>query len=155
MIHRLFPTQIDNKFRGHWLGFVIFVLVIIAKGGQAIQTIVHTRATATGPDGISLTGLNDSQVDEVLSLFAVLGVYGLILPAISVVVLLRWRALVPFMYLCYIVFFFANRLLHYLHPNFAHEKVAFGLYINLAILTVTVIGLLLSLKPNSGAVSEA
>jgi hypothetical protein len=144
MVERFFPSQVDNNFRGHWIGLVMFVLVIIAKGGQAIQTIIHTRQTAIGPDAISLAGLNSSQVDEILSLFAVIGLYALILPVLGLVVLARWRALIPFIYLCFIAFYFANRLLHLLHPSFANERTSYGTYVNLGILAVMIVGLLFS-----------
>ena len=155
MLSRLFPGIVDNRTPGHWLGLVILGLVAFAKAGQGIQTIVHTRATAIGPDGINLTGLNGDQVDEVLSLFAVLGLNNLVLPTLSLVVLLRWRALVPFSYLMFITFFLANRLLHALHPSFAHEKAAFGLYINLGIFAVTVVGLIFALIPRGNRRAES
>lgn len=147
IMKRLFPPQIDNNFPGHWLGLVVFALVIIAKGGQGVQTIIHTRATATGPDAISLAGLNHEQVDGVLQLFAVIGLYALILPAMSLVVLCRWRAMIPFMYLSFVVFYFAGRLLRLLHPIFVDEKTSYGVYVNLGILAVTIMGLCLSLWP--------
>lgn len=144
-MERLFPAQIDNKFRGHWLGLIIFILVIIAKGGQAIQGIIHTRHVATGPDAIDLAGIGNSQVNDILSLFATIGLYALILPVLGLAVLARWRAMIPFMYLCFILFYLATRLLHLLHPSFANERTTYGAYVNLGILAVMVVGLLLSL----------
>ena len=139
------------------LGIWLFVPIVLMKAAQAVGTIFNTRQTATGADGISLDGLTPAGVDEVLSLFAVLGIYALLLPLQSVVVLLRYRSMIPFMYLMLLILYAGNRTLHMMHPSFAageHAARPIGFYINLAILAVTLAGFVLSLmtrKPHNSA----
>lgn len=145
MLNRIFPKQLDNNYRGRWLAIWIFGAIMFAKAGQGVETIVKTRETATGPDGTSLDGLTAAGVDTVLQLFAVLGLYTLVLPLIGVVVLIRYRAMIPFMYVMLLILYVSNRVLHDVHPSFAGETQSYGVYINLTIFAVTVLGFVLSL----------
>jgi hypothetical protein len=148
MLERLFPRQIDNTYRGHWLALWLLAVVLFVKGIQGFMSIIRTREIATGPDAISLAGLPPHGVDTVLSLFALLGLYVLVLPLQGAFVLLRYRAAVPLMYLMLLILYGAGRLLHMLHPSFIateHGASPSGFYVNLAVLGVTLAGFALSL----------
>lgn len=149
MLNRLFPKQFDNTYTGWRLALWLFVLVMAAKGLQATESILNTREVAVNADGIPLDSFPPAAATEVLSIFAVLGIYLLILPLQSVIVMLRYRAMVPFMYLCMIVLQLSIRLLHLFRdtpPSGALDHPV-GFYVNIAILTVTVVGFVLSLLP--------
>lgn len=145
---RLFPKQLDNAYRGHWLGIVLFLLSAGLKAGQGIATIVSTRDIVTTADGISFAGYSAAQTDTVLSLFAVLGMYLLVVPLMGVVALIRYRAMVPQLYAVLLLTQLGTRALHAFHPAFAAEAGAaapMGFYVNLGILGLTVLGFALSL----------
>ena len=57
MFNRIFPKQIDNNYRGHWLAIWALLLVVVLKAIQGVESIVNTREVATTADGISLDGL--------------------------------------------------------------------------------------------------
>jgi hypothetical protein len=148
MLERIFPKQFDNTYRGHWSGLVIFVAVIVLKALQCVESIVNTHDTAVQADGIDLAGFSASGANTVMSIFTLLGLYLLVIPAQSAVVLLRYRSMVPFLYFWFLLFQVATRALHMLHPAFAAEgrtphPIAF--YVNLGILAVTALGFALSL----------
>jgi len=148
MLERIFPKQFDNTYRGHWLGLVIFVVVIALKAMQCIESVVNTRETAVRADGIDLASFSASGADTVLSMFALLGLYLLVIPAQSIVVLVRYRSMIPLMYFWLLLLQIASRALHMLHPAFAAEADAphpIGFYVNLGIMAVTVIGFVLSI----------
>lgn len=148
MLKRIFPKQFDNTYRGHVAGLVIFVLVMALKSLQCIETIFNTRHTAVNADGIDLSAFSASGANTVLSMFALLGLYLLVIPAQSVAVLLRYRSMIPFMYFWFLLLQIAARALHVLHPAFAsdsHGPQPIGFYINLGIMAVTALGFVLSL----------
>lgn len=152
MLDRLLPRQFDNNYRGHWLGIVLFVLSVGLKAIQGIASIVATRGVATSADGVSLAGYSAVQTDTVLSLFAVLGMYLLVIPLQSVVVLIRYRAMIPFLYLMLLLTQLGTRALHMLHPAFAaldRGPAPTGFYVNLVILGLTTLGFALSLTDRS------
>src|SRR6185369_4922199 len=99
MLNRIFPDQFDNNYRGHWLAPWLLGLVMAVKAMQGVQSIINTRDVLTTADGISLAGFTPSSVDVIVALFALLGLYLLVLPLQSIVVLLRYRTMVPLMFL--------------------------------------------------------
>ncbi|HWA91482.1 MAG TPA: hypothetical protein VG889_15705 [Rhizomicrobium sp.] len=148
MLGRLFPKAFDNDYRGHWLGLVLFALAIALRAAQGISTVVATRMVATTADGLSLDGYSPLQEAQVLSLFAVLGLYVVVIPFIGAISLIRYRAMVPFLYLMFLLTQLGVRALHNFHPAFlALDRGGnpSGFYVNLGLLAFTVLGFWLSL----------
>lgn len=149
MLGRLFPRRLDNDYRGHWLGIVLFVLAAGLKAAQGIGSIVATRKVATGADGVALDALGGTYgADVVMSLFATLGMYLLVVPAFGLVALIRYRGMIPLVYLMLLATQLGTRLLHTFHP--AYEALhrggqPTGFTINMIILAVTVLGFGLSM----------
>jgi hypothetical protein len=154
MLSRIFPRQADNRFGGHWLAVVLFVLVTLVKGAQGVATLADARGIAEGADGIPLGTYSAAAADTVVALFALLGFYLLIVASLGVVVVLRYRALIPVMFVVWLAVQLGHRAVLAVNPiervvaegaiSFAGQPV--GFWVNLAILAATIIGLLLSLR---------
>ena len=114
---RLFPRQIDNNFRGSrlalWL-FGFFVLVKLAQGGESV---FNAYATATNADGIPLASYGAAVAQTMVQMFALLGLNLMVLPLLGLVALVRYRAMVPLMYLMMLLLYLGNRVVHVLHPD--------------------------------------
>ena len=145
MLSRLFPKQIDNAYRGHWLAIWLLALVVLMKAVQGVESIVNTRSVISGADGISLAAFSASGADLFMSLFALLGLYLLIVPLLSGLVLIRYRAMIPIMYLMLLLLYGGSRLVQLLHPVVRADARPVGFYVNLIILALTLIGFGLSL----------
>jgi len=145
MLNRIFPGQFDNTYRGHWLGLWLLIPVMIVKGVQSVDTILLTRLVAEGPDAIPLDNFGAACTETVLSLFALMGMCLLILPLQSIIVLIRYRSMIPFMYLSLLVVSVGSRAIQFVHPLVRSSTLPYGVIMNLAILTVTVVGFVLSL----------
>ena len=146
VIGRIFPRRIDNKFEGHWLAIGLLVLYAAIKFGQGTVSILDTASTAVRADGISLTGFGAMGAQTVISMFALLGVNVLVLPLQAVLVLIRYRAMIPLMYLMMAGLYLAGRALSVLHP-FPHidGAVPTGSYVNLSLFAILLAGFSLSL----------
>ncbi len=167
MLGRIFPKQFDNNYRGHWLAIPLFVVVMALTAAQGAFVMLMTRQTLPTADGISLDALGTTGVSLVVSITAVLGLFTLILPLQSFVVLIRYRAMIPFMFLCLLLLEICNRVLLRLNPivrttscSGPHTYACGGLngevhhsgyYVGYAILGMVIIGFVLSLlhKPVS------
>jgi hypothetical protein len=68
MINRIFPKQFDSRYRGNrvtiWL-FAPVVLIELLIGGNSV---INTRAVATGPDAIPLDSFGAGGAQAVLAL---------------------------------------------------------------------------------------
>ena len=145
MLGRVFPKTADNAYRGHWLGIVILAVVAAIKGIQGAMSIVNTRDTAINADGIPLDSYASAPAATVVAMFALLGMYVLVVPLQSIAVLIRWRSLVPFMLLSLLAVQLGGRALRMVRegwPDLANQPV--GFWINLALLAVTLLGFALS-----------
>lgn len=155
MLTRLFPKQFDNNYRGHALGLWLFALVMAMKATQAVTSIVDTRHVLATADGIPLDRFDESGAAIVIGLFAVVSFYLLLLPLQSIVVLIRYRAMVPFMYLLFLILQAGVRVLLQVRPIVIGGSHPFGYYVNLGILAVTIIGFVLSLRNRSDLPGQA
>ena len=147
MLSRIFPRQIDNNFQGWRLAVWLFVPVALLKGIQGTSIIFDTRAIAVSADGIPLESYSAASVETILTLFSVLGLYLLLLSLQSIVVLVRYRAMIPFMYLLWLCVQIFGIVLVLIHSIERTGGVSIGVYVNRAILAVTLIGFVLSLLP--------
>ena len=153
MLDRVFPRQFDNRYRGHWLGLALFVLVLVVKSLQGLESIAQTEKTMIGADGIPLNTFSPIAAHEAILMFALLGMYLLVIPLQSVVVLLRYRSMVPFMLLMLIAIQLGVRGIHLRYPDStpaAGGGEPIGFYVNVAVLAVTAIAFVLSIvQPHS------
>ncbi len=157
MLGRIFPRQFDNTYSGHWLGIAIFILVIAVRALQGINSIVMTRAVMAGADGIPLNAFSPAASNIAVLMFALLGLGLLLIPAQGIVALIRYRAMIPFLYLSMILMQIANRAIHFLYPDERTGGVGghpIGFYVNMAILAVTIAGFVLSISGRASAPSQ-
>jgi hypothetical protein len=147
VLGRLFPRQVDNRFDGHRAALWLLGLFVALKLVMSVNSIVDTASVAAGADGIPLDGFAPAAAREVLKLFALTALGQLTLAAIALAVLVRWRALVPFIYLVLLAEQIARRLIAQAHASAgAAGNPALG-YVAFAFIAVLTLGLALSLLP--------
>lgn len=157
MIGRIFPKQFDNAYRGHWLAIWLLVPVALAELAMGTNSIVNTRLVAMSADGLPLDRYGAGGADAVIALFAIAGLFRVLLALQGIVVLLRYRAMIPFMYLQLLILQLGSKALLAAHPV-ARSGVAsahVGSAFVLGILAATVIGFVLSLLDRSAAPARA
>jgi len=148
MLGRLFPKSFDNAYRGHWLAVVILALVALLKAVQGMESMLNAAETMVRADGIPLATYGAGGAAAAVGMFALLGMYLLVVPLLSLVALIRYRAMIPLMFVMLLLVQIGSRVVLTLHPitrNGEYVGHPIGFYVNLAILGVTVIGFLLSI----------
>ena len=118
------------------------------KAGDGERALVNLQVHANGgrkaADGIALDTFPPAAAQAVVSLFALLGWLQLTLRAICIVVLVRYRALVPLMLTLLIVEYLGRKAILTLMP-IERSATSPGSLVNLAILAVMIVALVLSL----------
>jgi hypothetical protein len=147
MLERLFPRQADKSFEGLRPALWLLGLLIFLKLVMSLNSIVNTESIAAGADGIPLASYAAEAARQVLMLFALMALGHLAITLIALAVLIRWRALVPFIYLVLLGEQLARRVIaqSYATPGARMTDVAW--YVNYGLLTLLVLGLALSLIP--------
>jgi hypothetical protein len=153
MFDRILPEQIDNAYRGHWLGKWLFVGVILARLAIGLNSTINTRFVAMSADGIPLDKYGSDAADAVVALFAISGFSFLLSSLLGVVVFLRYRAMIPLLYLFLLLDQVGRRVLLLIHPiaKSGVPSANLGLGFVLLIFGATILGFALSVWPSAGS----
>lgn len=149
MLSLLFPGRADNSYRGQKAGLWLFGFVAIAKTLQGLRSAFSTYSTATRADGIPIDTFPPGAAETVLGLFAIMGLLVALMGAICILTLVRYRSLVPLMFLVLVLHFLGTRLVLWWHP-LVRTGVPIGIYVNFGLFGLMLIGLALSLWKRAG-----
>jgi hypothetical protein len=155
MLSRLFPKTIDNGYRGPRTAVGLLVLVVLMKLSTCLGTIFATRRVALGPDGVPVDRVSPEIAGVMLQMLALIGLDQLVLTLVAVIALVRYRAMIPLAFLLLLTEQLGRRVIHMTHPAVHAEGATAGVYINLAILALMVIGFVLSLTERRMASAKA
>ena len=145
MLNQIFPQRIDNTYRGHPLAVWLFIPVVVLKTGIALATIFNGRAAAQSADGIPLDSFGASGAQAVVALFAIWGLAQLVFSVFGVLALTRYRAMIPFLFVLFLLEHLARRWILLVKP-IARTGTPPGIYVNLVTLVLMIVGLALSLR---------
>lgn len=147
LLNRLFPKQVDNRFDGYRAALWLLGLFVALKLAMGVNSIFNTAPVAAGADGIPLDSFGPAAARQVLILFALTSLGQLMLALVALAVLIRYRAMVPFIYLVLIGESLARRLIVQSYDVARPASTPVGWYINIGLIAMLTIGLLLSLMP--------
>lgn len=153
MFNRLLPERIDNTYRGHVIGLWLFGLIVTARILQGLVVTFNAYSIAKSADGIPLDTFAPDAAQTVASLFALSGVYRLVIAVLCVVVLVRYRAAVVLLYALLVLESLAKLLLLRVMP-FPMTGAPPGPMVNLTLAGLLIVGLVLALWPERGARAE-
>ncbi|HYI11229.1 MAG TPA: hypothetical protein VEK57_19390 [Thermoanaerobaculia bacterium] len=144
MLNRIFPERIDNHYRGHKLALWFFVPVTLMKIGISMVHIFYADGGGQSISKMPLDAYPAGATQNVVALYARMGVDQLILGLLFVLVLFRYRAMIPLMYLVAVTHYIALKAIASAKPIAAAGRSSAGtMALILTFLTVT--GFVLSL----------
>ncbi len=149
MLTDLFPRIADNHYPGRRLGLWLFALMPL-KIVMGVNILLNGRSVAQSADGIPLNSFGENGGATFLSIFAAWGLCQLVFGLACLVVLLRYRSLVPLAFLALLLEQGGRKVLQ-LYLPIERMGTPPGTYINAVLLGIMVLGLLLSLwQPRGG-----
>lgn len=151
LLDPLLPDQVDNRFRGRRAALWLLGLLIFVKMAMSLNSLFNTASVAGGADGIPLASFGPEAERQVLLLFALLALAHLFFALIALLALVRYRGMVPFVYLVLLAEHIARRIIAqgYAAPGARMTDIAW--YVNYGLLTLLTLGFVLSLVPARGA----
>ena len=150
MLERVFPSTADFTYRGSRIALWLLGLVLLLKLAIALGAIFNGHYAATVADGIPIDSYTPQGAQAFLSLFASLGLSQFILGAFGVVLLLKYRPLVPLFLLLLLVEYAARKGVNAYIP-IVRTGQAPGSAINWAIFGVMVLAFFLSVRQSNRA----
>ena len=147
LLGRLLPRHADNRFDGLRAALWLLGLVIVLKLAMGLNSIVNTASVASGADGIPLDSFGPGAARQILLLFALMALGQVVLTLIALSVLIRYRTLVPLIYLVLLGEHLARRLIVASYAAPGAPSTAIAGIVNYGLLALLALGLLLSLIP--------
>ena len=147
MIKYLFPNSIDNDYKGNKAPMYLFYLV---TAFTVIRSIIHLVSPDGGAQSIATIPLHlysKEASDTIIHMFAEWGLSQLLFGLFYIVVLIKYKNLIPLMYL-FLVLEYSTRLLLSLYKPFALEGQAPGGIGNYVLVPLFIVMFILSLRNN-------
>lgn len=94
MLEQLFPKTLDNRFQGHLLALLLFIPITLGKMLAGLSYLFTADVRASGP----LASLNIEGEVGFADIVAQIGLSELSLAMVFLVVLFRYRSMIPLMY---------------------------------------------------------
>ena len=114
----LLPARIDNTVRGWKLPFYVFALYAVVS---TVRSCIHLLSPDGGAGTIAGMDLTVAGADGIIFAFALWGSSQLLFAIIQLLVVVRYRSLVPLMYLMLILEVLLRELVGRMKPvTFAH-----------------------------------
>lgn len=146
MWSRLFPENLDNDYRGHPLALWLFYPITLVTIGRSLVHIFTADGGAQSIATIPLDAMTPNGSAAVVTMFALWGLSQLLFGLLYVVVLWRYRALLPLMYLFLLVEYVGRFAIGHWKPIVTVETPP-GATGNYVFMVVGLVMLVLSLRP--------
>ena len=142
------PQRVDNTYRGYKLALWLFGAVVLMKLAMSLNSIFNGYVVASSADGIPLDTFPSSAAQTVVSLFAIWGLAHLMICLLCILVLARYRSMVPLMLALLLLEHLSRRLILQFLP-IVRTGTPPGFFVNLILLALMIAGLALSLRSQS------
>ena len=147
----LLPAQIDNVIRGTKIPFYIFAIYAIVS---TVRSCIHLLSPDGGAGTIAGLDLSVAGADGIIFAFALWGSSQLLFALIQLFAVIRYRSLIPFMWLMLALEVLLRELVGAMKPvTFAHTPP--GAIGNQIILPLAVLMVVWSLWSASQSIEEA
>lgn len=148
MVNQLLPRSIDNTYRGHKVALWLFGFVVLMKVAMSLNSIFNGYSVASSADGVPLDRYPSAAAQTIVALFAVFGLAHFVICVLCILVLIRYRRMIPFMFALLLLEQLSRRLILQLLPVVRTGRPPASA-INLVLLALMIIGLTLSLRSHS------
>jgi hypothetical protein len=145
MLNPIFPERIDNHYHGHKFAFWLLVPIIFLKVVISLVAIFAPDGGAQSADGLPLDSYGAGGAEAVISLFAVWGLSQLLLGLLFVVALVRYRAMIPLIYVLILVELLGKKVIFWVKPIVTTGTTS-AISLSLVLIVLSIIGLALSLS---------
>jgi hypothetical protein len=98
-LNALLPRSIDNQYSGRKAALWLLAILVFVKGAMSVGSIFNGHEVATTADGIALETFTPAGAQAVLALLAIWGWALLLFSLLGALALVRYRALVPLVFL--------------------------------------------------------
>jgi len=150
---RILPERIDNVYRGHRLALWLFYPITLVTVGRSLIHIFRSDGGAQSIATIPLDTFVSGGAQTVITVFALWGLSQLLLGLLFVLVLVRYRAMLPLMYVLILAEYVGRIGIGLMKPIVTVETPPGGPG-SLVMIVLGAIGLVLSLRGGADSAQQ-
>ena len=143
MFSKLLPRSVDNTYRGRKLALWLFVVVVAVKILQSMTVIFGGDSVLRSADGIPIDTYTPAGAQTVLAIWTLSGFDRLVIALLCVLVLVRYRSAITFMFALLAIHYLARELILHFVP-IVRTGTPPGPVVNFILFVLTIAGLALS-----------
>lgn len=150
MLGRVFPKQIDNGYQGYKLAIWLLLLLLLFKTSISVNAVGWNPLMSSGEvlqraDRIPLDTYGANAADAAVLLFAVWGVTHLVLNLLGFIALVRYRTMIPLIYLLMAIDHIGRKAASDAFPIVRVNDGSVSVPVNLIVIALLLIGFGMSL----------
>jgi hypothetical protein len=149
----LLPRSIDNTYHGRKAALWLLGIVVLLKAAMGLNSIFNGYVVATTADGIPLDSFTAAGANAVITFLAFWGLAQVLFSLLGVLALVRYRAMVPLVFLVLLVELVGRKLIVLAMP-IVKAGAPPALSITAVFIGLLVVGLALSLMDTRIQVSQ-
>ena len=116
VLNRILPERIDNRYRGHPLALWLFIPITFQKLAVSLTHLFKADGGAQSISTMPLDTYPSSAAQNIVGLMARNGLEQLMIALLFVIILLRYRAMIPLMYALIVAHYLATRGVSQMKP---------------------------------------
>jgi hypothetical protein len=145
MFNQLLPRSIDNTYRGYKIALWLFALLLFMRFAMSLNGIFNGYSVASSADGIPLDTYPPAAAGTIVFLFGLLGLSRLMMSLLGLLVLVRYRSMIPLMFAVLLLEHLCGRLIRLFLPVVTTGTPP-GVAVGLVLLGLIIVGFALSLR---------
>ncbi|MGB0617308.1 MAG: hypothetical protein ACPGOT_04625 [Candidatus Poseidoniaceae archaeon] len=144
-MEKMLPATVDNTYSGNVFAFYVFIMLTVMT---TFRSLAHILLPDGGAESIATIDVRVEGGDTIIAMFAYWGLSQLLLAVLYILTIVRYKSLIPLMYLTMVVEYTLRFVIGLAKP-IEHSGTAPGEVANVLLPLFTLIMLLLSLQEKS------
>jgi fumarate reductase subunit D len=140
----LFPSRIDNTYRGRRLAFWVLGAAVTMKIAQSLAILIGGASIVQAAHGVPLDTYSAPFAQMVVALFARAAYSRLLLALLCVLALIRYRSAIPFAFTLLALEFVGTQIAFYPVPDLRTETPVVHV-VNLVLFALMAVGIALAM----------
>ena len=145
MINILFPKIANNTFNGHKLALWSLFLYVTKSIFAGLVHMFVSDGGAQSIGSVSLDSFTKGGADSVITMFGLWGLEQFVIGLIALIILLRYKSLIPLLWGIYAIEYLGRSLSHLFTPGLVTESVPPGLVVDTVLVPLAIIMFLFSI----------
>lgn len=117
MLKTLFPKVADNNYKGHKIAKWVLMIYVFKSFFSGSVHLFAPDGGAQSIASIALDQFSKEGADTVITIFGMWGLEQLVIGVVAVVILLRYKSLIPFLWCVYALEYTLRGIAHFFTPG--------------------------------------